>query len=339
LLAPPTTVVIPCFNHGRFVRKAVESALTQAEADVGVVVVDDGSNDGQTRDVCASLAGSLVRVIRQENRGLPAARNRGAEAAREMGAEHVVFLDADDWLEPAFVRTLADKLRGGGTSVSHAYCQERLVELGVGVWRVPEWDPLLLMITNLHPVTCLVRLDRFLSVGGFDETMTGGYEDWDLWLKFAERGWRGVRVREPLFVWRRHSHETMIMKVIHDHERLYRRIIENHRALYQSRLGEALAAMQGLMHKYGLSRVDEHGEPLRLGELEGARGRYERMTVVRGHHFLHRFVRRLTRAAPRPVAGPLRGGVSVTRRVARRIAPPAREMLPHDLSRDRLHSV
>jgi glycosyltransferase involved in cell wall biosynthesis len=299
--------------------------------------VDDGSDDGETRDVCASLAGAHVRVVRQENRGLPAARNRGAEIAAEIGSARVVFLDADDWLEPAFVRTLGDKLdleSGEDELVSHAYCQERLVELGVGVWRVPEWDPLMLMITNLHPVTCLVWLDRFMSVGGFDETMTGGYEDWDLWLKFAERGWRGVRVREPLFVWRRHSHETMIMKVIHDHERLYRRIIENHRALYESRLGEALLTTQSLVRRYGLSRIDERGEPVRLSELEGARALYERMAAVRAHHFLHR----LTRAAPRPLAGTLRGGMSVARAVARRLAP-ARGMLPRDLSRDRLHST
>jgi len=191
------TVVIPCFNHGRMVRTAVDSALAQRGADVRVVVVEDGSTDGETFSACDACAGERVRVIHQENRGLPAARNRGAAGAE---SEFLVFLDADDWIEPDFVEKLSAALERAGDDVSHAYCQGRLGEKGTGVWKVPDWDPVLMLLTNLHPVTTLVRRERFEAVGGFDETMREGYEDWDLWLRFVERGWRGVRVTEPLFV-------------------------------------------------------------------------------------------------------------------------------------------
>ena len=126
---PSVTIVIPCFNHGRFVGEAVASCLRQRGADVRVVVVDDGSDDGATPAVCDACAGERVRVIHQENRGLPAARNRGAGGA---ATEYLVFLDADDWLEPEFVSRLAgaiqaERAAGRDADVSHAYCQERLL--------------------------------------------------------------------------------------------------------------------------------------------------------------------------------------------------------------------
>ncbi|MFG0283785.1 MAG: glycosyltransferase family 2 protein [Phycisphaerales bacterium JB039] len=310
--------VIPCFNHGRFVGDAVRSALGQEAVETEAIVVNDGSTDEKTARACDRLASDRVTVIHQENRGLPAARNVGAGRT---AADLLVFLDADDWVEPAFCRTLMAKLEAaraapGGEAVSHAYCQERLEDLGTGVWRVPEWDPGLLLITNLHPVTALVRRDCFEAAGGFDETMTGGYEDWDLWLKFAERGWRGVRVCEPLFVWRRHSHETMVMQVIHDHEALYRRIRDNHRAMYDRCAEETAVRMNVLLRKFDCNWIDETGYPIPLQYLWRVRDEYDSMVAVRWHHALHRTLRQLP--------GPLRAPVVGLMRLVKRLTPPAR---------------
>lgn len=320
--SPPTVaVVIPCFNHGRFVREAVDSALRQDGADTRVVVVDDGSDDGSTARACDRCrCCDRVRIVHQANRGLPAARNRGAsEAAEAWQPDFLVFLDADDWLELPFVSRLhgalaAARAAPGGENVSHAYCQERLVELGTGIWRVPEWDPILLMITNLHPVTTLVRRECFEQVGGFDESMRGGYEDWDFWLRFAERGWRGVRVAEPLFVWRRHSPETMVMKVIHNHEALFRQIQANHRGLYERHAAELLVRMNTMMREWDVNWIDETGVPIPLRALWTVRDQYENMVAVKLHHALHKKVNGL----PRPLAGGVRRVMSyVKSRVAR----------------------
>ena len=283
---PTVTVIIPCFNHGRFVRQAVDSALAQRDAEVQVVVVEDGSTDETTPAACDACAGDRVRVIHQENRGLPAARNRGAALAT---TEFLTFLDADDWLEPDFVTKLATAIRANkGLDVSHAYCQERLVEKGTGIWKVPDWDPILMMVTNLHPVTTLIRRDRFEKVGGFDESMRGGYEDWDLWLKFVECGWRGVRVTEPLFVWRRHSHTTMIMNVIRDHATLYDAIRERHQALYAKHAPEVIVRSNTLMNRSEMGWLDEKGEPINLRALKRQRGMYEGIIAVRAQRKIQR---------------------------------------------------
>jgi glycosyltransferase involved in cell wall biosynthesis len=95
--APLTSIVIPCFNHARFLPEAIESALAQTTGPLDVVVVNDGSTD----DTSAVARGyAAVRLVEQPNRGLSAARNAGLAAAR---GTYVVFLDADDRLLPEAV--------------------------------------------------------------------------------------------------------------------------------------------------------------------------------------------------------------------------------------------
>ena len=88
------SVIIPCYEQGRYLGEAIESALSQVDPDldVEIVVVDDGSTDS-TSDVASAYG--AVRYVRQENRGLSAARNKGFSVS---GGSFVVFLDADDRL-------------------------------------------------------------------------------------------------------------------------------------------------------------------------------------------------------------------------------------------------
>ncbi|HYE02911.1 MAG TPA: glycosyltransferase [Phycisphaerales bacterium] len=338
---PGVTVVIPCFNYGRFVADAARSALVQQGFDPGlvrVVIVDDGSTDGTTPaacDACADLPGAAdrVRVVHQENLGLPAARNAGAAGAT---TPLLLFLDADDHLAPTALADLAGALAGEeragrGGDVSHAYGQQTLSELGHGTWRVPEWDPLLLGITNLHAATALVRRDRFEAVGGYAPDMRDGYEDWDLWLKFAERGWRGVRVRRPVFVWRRHSHDTMIHRSLPRHDELYQRLIDRHRAYYERHALRLVARANTMLARAGATWLDEDLEPIfirdmkswnadlvrerddaraqlaearaRLGEAERQLAALETQPAVRATRAAHRALDRLPGALSRPVRG------------------------------------
>jgi glycosyltransferase involved in cell wall biosynthesis len=278
---PTVTFVIPCFNHGRFVADAVRSCLAQKGASLKVVLVNDGSDDGTTPaacDDCTKLDPARVVVMHQENRGLSAARNAGAAEARKRGVAwagtYLTFLDADDFIDETFVSKLHAAIvnassptgnNGSGPGlgeVSHAYCQERLIGLADMTWAVPDWDPMLMMVTNLHPVTTLVRRECFEAVGGFDDSMRGGYEDWDLWLKFVERGWRGVRVREPLFTWRRHSHVTMIVEAGQQHGRLFGHLVRNHPDLYRRHADDLHILANTLLRRGEGNWLDESGEAI-----------------------------------------------------------------------------
>src|SRR5262249_30716028 len=90
------SVIIPCYNLGEYLDEAVESVLAQTFQDLEIVVVDDGSTDERTRTLVADYRKPRTRVIRSENRGLPAAKNLGLSAT---SGPYVCMLDADDRLD------------------------------------------------------------------------------------------------------------------------------------------------------------------------------------------------------------------------------------------------
>jgi glycosyltransferase involved in cell wall biosynthesis len=90
-ILPKVSVIIPTFERGWCLREAVDSALAQEFANFELIVVDDGSTDG-TAELLEAYR-PKVRLLRQENRGVSAARNRGIAAAR---GELIAFLDSDD---------------------------------------------------------------------------------------------------------------------------------------------------------------------------------------------------------------------------------------------------
>ena len=110
------SVIIPCYRAAATLRRAVDSALTGAAADLEVLLVDDGSPD-RCPEMCDAWAKSdrRVRVIHRKNGGLSAARNTGIETAR---GRYIVFVDSDDFLEPDTIRrAVAEQERTGAELV------------------------------------------------------------------------------------------------------------------------------------------------------------------------------------------------------------------------------
>src|SRR5689334_7492622 len=99
-------VIIPAYNAAAYLPDAMASVVAQVHPDWSMVVVDDGSTDATT-DIAAGFADPRIRLIRQDNAGVSAARNRGLSAVT---ADAFLFLDADDWLAPDALMCLARAL-------------------------------------------------------------------------------------------------------------------------------------------------------------------------------------------------------------------------------------
>jgi glycosyltransferase involved in cell wall biosynthesis len=180
------SVVVPCYNQGHYLDEAVTSAVSAAHR-VEVIVVDDGSTDDTPQVVERH---SHVRYVRQENRGLAAARNRGLA---ESSGDLVIFLDADDRLLPdgidAGVRALA---ANPGCALAYGRC----VMMGPDgtVWPTPQQRRVLsghhavLLRTNpiWTPAMAIFRRPVLLEAGGFAEGFDGS-ADYDLYLRIAAR--------------------------------------------------------------------------------------------------------------------------------------------------------
>ena len=130
------SVVIPCYNYGQYLAEALESALNQTHSPIEVIVVDDGSTDS-TPDVCREYA-NRVKVVRQQNGGLPSSRNRGIQVAKGM---FIAFLDADDILEPTYLeRTLRAFHENADLSIGFVYTQMTLFGREQGITTFPEFE-------------------------------------------------------------------------------------------------------------------------------------------------------------------------------------------------------
>ncbi|HHC09477.1 MAG TPA: glycosyltransferase [Actinobacteria bacterium] len=198
LAAPATTVVIPCFDQGATLEEAILSVFEQTDPSFEIVVVDDGSTDPETRSILERLDWPRTRVLRQDNRGLPAARNAGVAAAR---GRYVVPLDADDALEPDFLATLRSALEAA-PDAAYAHCNGRYFGAFEAYWITRPYNPYQLLVSNSVLGCVLLRRAAWEAVGGYDETMRHGNEDWELWLRLLEAGWGQVKVDAPLFRYR-----------------------------------------------------------------------------------------------------------------------------------------
>ncbi|MEZ5175704.1 MAG: glycosyltransferase [Acidimicrobiia bacterium] len=198
---PRTSVIIPCFNQGPFIRQALISVFSQTDGDLDAIIVDDGSTEQATIDILSSLDLPRVRVMRQPNRGLPAARNTGIAAT---DAEFVVTLDADDMLTPSYVHTLVGALETH-PEAGYAHCWAELFGDFEAIWATRRPNPYQLMLTNSVVGCVLMRRHVWAAVGGYDESLRSGNEDWDLWIRLGAAGWHGTRIPEPLFRYRKHG--------------------------------------------------------------------------------------------------------------------------------------
>jgi glycosyltransferase involved in cell wall biosynthesis/SAM-dependent methyltransferase len=179
------TIVINTYNHAHFLGDAIGSALAQTVAASAIVVVDDGSED-RPEQVVGGFPG--VRIIRQANQGLAAARNAGLAAA---DTEFICFLDADDRLLP---RALECGLQALGQSpeAAFAYGGFRRIDthgeaISADLYTPPGDLPYQTMLRG-NPIgmhaTVLYRTQALRAAGGYDAELRR-CEDYDVYLKLT----------------------------------------------------------------------------------------------------------------------------------------------------------
>jgi glycosyltransferase involved in cell wall biosynthesis len=222
------TVILPCYNDGPLLVKAINS-IEESEP-VELIVVDDCSTDAETVEVLERLAAEKTNVLfHDENRGPGATRNTGLKAAR---TPYVFPLDADDLAVPGALTAMADLLDANPQT---AVCFGDYLEFGTHelVRAVPVWlDPFRLAHVNEYPVSSLFRRSVLLSVGGWRSFFA--YEDWDLWLALVEDGHRGVHLGPGKLVYRRRLHgERTLAAGKRKHRELYSQIRNDHPGVFR----------------------------------------------------------------------------------------------------------
>jgi len=220
-------VVVPCFNDGETLLSTLDSLRDEEPHEL--VVVDDGSDEDATLATLGQLAAAGIRVVRKENGGLSSARMAGVAAT---SAPYVFPLDADDAVVAGALAALADTL-DAASDAALAWGEIQVwgeVEAELAVAR--SLDPWLLTYLNDVPVASLLRRAALEDAGGW--SMGSGYEDWDLWLALAERGYAGIHVHRPTLRYRRRS-GRMLDDCTPEHGALYAKLRQRHPALFAAR--------------------------------------------------------------------------------------------------------
>jgi GT2 family glycosyltransferase len=185
---PEASVVIPTRNRTALLRAhALPAALAQHGVDIEIIVVDDGSEDDDARDV-AELDPRITLIRHDRHSGVSAARNTGIAHAR---AEWLAFLDDDDVWAPNKLSRQLDAVRGAGADF--VYSSVVVVDTDLEPIRLanapaPAELPRLVLRPSIFPggpSNLVVKAAAMQALGGFD-TRLASLEDWECWIRLVE---------------------------------------------------------------------------------------------------------------------------------------------------------
>jgi glycosyltransferase involved in cell wall biosynthesis len=254
---PQISIIIPCYNSAWSLPRLAGNLKQVARPGFDIVFVDDGSTDGS-----AELFGRLVpwaRIVRQDNKGLSAARNAGVA---EASGEYLQLLDADDTLEPLKIETQAEFAGCEGVDVVWSDWRMVIVD-GQNFEHLPfqkamppaEMVEALLLDWWAPPVAYLFRREAYLDVGGCDESLRV-WEDFDLFLRLAIAGKRHAYLPGPFANYHRYLQvRSLSRRNPHDNltcrERIIRKAVKTLQEKNQLTPGQRKAAAHAL---HGVAR-------------------------------------------------------------------------------------
>jgi len=226
-------VIVPCFQHGRFLPAAIESIRAQTLPAARIVVVDDASRDEETIAALAAIErDERVTVIRLErNSGPSTARNQALAQVRE---SYVLPLDADDLLLPTALADMVEQLELAPEDVGFVYPNVQHFGNRHDYYVAPSYNLHLLLDNNYCAATSL--FDRRVFDAGvlYPEEVVSGHEDWDLILTMAERGIHGEPAHGATFLYRKRGF-SRVNAVDYGPNSFHQVIEKRHPALYGRR--------------------------------------------------------------------------------------------------------
>ncbi len=191
------TIIIPTYNYAHFLSEALDSALAQTWLNKEIIVVDDCSTDN-TQELMKTKYPDVKYIRHEQNKGLSVTRNTGLKAST---GDWIMSLDADDWIDKDLLE------------LSIGYKDADIV----GVWQQEFGERA--EIHHFHPnpshedflngnkINCssLFKRKVYETIGGYDESLKKGYEDWQYWIRATKAGFTVATVTLPLFHYRIHK--------------------------------------------------------------------------------------------------------------------------------------
>jgi glycosyltransferase involved in cell wall biosynthesis len=187
---PLVSVIITCYNYGKYLSLALNSVLGQTYQNFEIILINDGSTDNTEKIVQPYLSDTRIRYVKQENSGQTTSKNKGIYLAR---GDFIAFLDADDIWEKTKLEEQIPLFEDRNVGV--VYSRAKIIDENNNIiefHKTPKY-----LIPRSGNVTKYLIFDNFVcfstsivsrvfieKVGGFDESLNMGI-DWDLWLRMS----------------------------------------------------------------------------------------------------------------------------------------------------------
>jgi glycosyltransferase involved in cell wall biosynthesis len=200
------SVIMPCYNHAKYLKDSIGSVLKQTFLDWELVFVDDGSEDDSYKTAKAICEGySSVQLIRQANQGQSRARQVALGAA---SGKYVVLLDSDDFLEPDMLERCAhvlDSDRRIDVVVGDAWYTSEDIDDKITIAEQRKWPGWPGIIRQNYfgvPCALMFKREKAIEAGGPDAGVKNGAEDWDFWIRLVRIGCKFTPLRQPIVRYR-----------------------------------------------------------------------------------------------------------------------------------------
>lgn len=211
------SIIIPCYNQAHFLNETLESVANQTYSNWECIIVNDGSPDhtGLVANAWCEKD-NRFRYHKKRNGGLSSARNAGINISK---GEYILPLDSDDIIDKNFLISLVPELiKDESLAIVSCYSKFFTDKISNIVNELkPNGDTYFYMLyVNQLVATSLYRKKCWEQVGGYDESMNKGFEDWELWLSITKQGWKYKIKKEFLFYYRK-TKKSMLVDTINNH--------------------------------------------------------------------------------------------------------------------------
>jgi len=252
--SPKVSIIVPCYNQAHFLNDSLQSVLNQIFDAWECIIVNDGSPDN-TEEVAQkwSAKDARFKYVKKPNGGLSSARNAGIAISR---GDFILPLDADDLIHSDYLQKLLPVIENND-AIEVVSCYSiffRNTIDNVVNTRKPTGTTIdALLYENMIMATSLYRKESWNRVGGYDESMKDGFEDWDFWISILKDGAEFKIVPEFLFYYRKAAASMLTNTVANHLESVTKYIYKKHPEVYINKFDTTMDYVFYLIKKHKAS--------------------------------------------------------------------------------------
>lgn len=223
------SIITPSYNQGEYLSETLDSIIGQSYQDWECIIINDGSSDN-TEEIALTYCkkDKRFKYIYQDNQGVSAARNNGISNSH---GKYILPVDGDDIISPTYLEK-AVSILDNNEDVKVVYGDAKYFGAKTGLFKLKTYRLSTLLNENCIFNSALYRRKDFDRIGGYDERMLSGWEDWEFWISLLKDGGKVYKLNDIVLFYRiKAVSRNTLVKKSSDQCSLY--VFEKHKEVYR----------------------------------------------------------------------------------------------------------